>query len=311
VASMDVLDQQAVSAVGPAEQAITRVTGLTYAAMGIYFAMLARYGLRGVFSGKPWRLIVVFAAMVVESFSGFRSFVILFSMVFAVLFYLERMHHTRLLPFFVIGGLAGGTLLVAFANQLPFSAQRSLAFLPINIDPAVRLSATSSTGWRVQMWMDVLPEVPKHLILGKGYGFSGREMTMLHDAGNEGGGGARLAGDYHNGPLSVIMPFGLFGVFGFLWFMWAGLRAVYQNYQFGDPAYRRANTFLFAYFLVKIIFFFTVFGSLAGDLYALVGLVGLSISLNGGVAKPAVVPQPKVVFNRFRLHPSARRPLGA
>jgi hypothetical protein len=28
------------------------------------------------------------------------------------------------------------------------------------------------------------------------------------------------------------------------------------------------------------------------------------------VAKPVVVTQPKIVFNRFRLHPSARRPVG-
>ena len=42
------------------------------------------------------------------------------------------------------------------------------------------------------------------------------------------------------------------------------------------------------------------------------GLLGLSISLNGGVAKPIVVAaQPKVAFNRFKLHPSVRRPAGA
>ncbi len=86
---------------------------------------------------------------------------------------------------------------------------------------------------------------------------------------------------------------------------------VYQNYQFGDPALHHTNTFLFAYFVVKVVFFFAVFGSLYSDLPVFLGLLGLSISLNGGVAKPVVVPQPKIVFNRFKLHPSARRPAGA
>ena len=85
--------------------------------------------------------------------------------------------------------------------------------------------------------------------------------------------------------------------------MAAGIRVVYQNYQFGDPAYHHINTFLFAYFVVKVISFFAVFGSLHSDLPLFLGMLGLSISLNGGVAKPVVVPQPKMVFNRFRFHP--------
>jgi hypothetical protein len=122
--------------------------------------------------------------------------------------------------------------------------------------------------------------------------------------------GTMLAGDYHNGPLSVIIPFGLFGTVAFFWFLWAGFRVTYQNYQFGDPAYRRVNTFLFAFYVVRVVFFLTVFGALVADLVMFAGLVGLSISLNGGVAKPAVVPQSKVVFDRFKLHPTAHRPVG-
>ena len=66
---------------------------------------------------------------------------------------------------------------------------------------------------------------------------------------------------------------------------------------------------MFAFFFVKAIFFFSIFGALVSDLVMFAGLVGLSVSLNGGVAKPAIVPQPKTVFNRFKLHPSARRPV--
>ena len=98
-----------------------------------------------------------------------------------------------------------------------------------------------------------------------------------------------MVGDYHNGPLSVILPFGIFGAIAFVWLLIAGLRVVYRNYRFGDPAYHHFNTFLFAYFAVKVVIFFVIFGSLHSDLPQFLGLLGLSISLNGGVAKPEAV----------------------
>jgi hypothetical protein len=161
------------------------------------------------------------------------------------------------------------------------------------------------------MWKDVLPQVPQYLILGKGYGFSGREMAFIQATrrGDSGMEGAELAGDYHSGPLSLIIPFGVFGVIGFVWFLAAGFRVLYHNYQFGDPDCRHLNAFLLAYFCIKVVFFFVIFGGFASEMMEFTGLVGLSVSLNGGVAKPVVVPQPKVVFNRFKLHPSVRRPL--
>jgi hypothetical protein len=304
------LAQQGVSVAGP-----VRITGLGFFSLGLFAVMLARYGIRGVFfePAKLWRAIAFVFIVLSGLAGGFRSTVILCAMTFAVLFYVERLHHTRMLPAMIIAALLGGTLVVAFANRLPFAMQRSLAFLPVDIDPLARMNAATSTAWRLQMWKDLLPQVPQYLILGKGYGFSAMEMAMLQDnpRGSETGlEGTVMAGDYHNGGLSVIIPFGILGMVGFLWFLWAGLRVLYQNYKFGDPAYPHANAFLFAYFAVKIIFFFTIFGGLTADLVTFTGLVGLSVSLNGGVAKPAVIPVPKIVFNRFRLHPSVRRPVG-
>lgn len=97
-----------------------------------------------------------------------------------------------------------------------------------------------------------------------------------------------LVGDYHSGPLSVILPFGIFGSIAFVWLLLAAGRVIYQNYKFGDPAFHNINIFLFAYFVVKAIFFFIIFGSLHSDLPLFLGLLGLSISLNGGVVKPGV-----------------------
>jgi len=120
-----------------------------------------------------------------------------------------------------------------------------------------------------------------------------------------------MAGDYHNGPLSVIVAFGIFGVIAFVWFMVAALRVLYRNYQFGDSAHHRLNTFLLAYFVARALLFMSVFGSLYSELAFFTGLVGLSISLNGGVAKPVVVPQPVPVLDDADLEPAyARKSMG-
>jgi hypothetical protein len=97
----------------------------------------------------------------------------------------------------------------------------------------------------------------------------------------------------------------------FLWFLVAAIRVMHQNYKFGPSEYRYYNTLLLAYFLAKTIFFFAIFGSLYGDFFMFTGIVGFSISLNGGVAKPATAPQAKIRFHAFKLQPMARRGMGA
>jgi hypothetical protein len=289
---------------------ISRLNGVSFLGIAGFCAVLACYGIRGVLDvAKPWRLAALCLFVLVTLLGGFRSAVILLMMTFALLFFLEGLHRTPLLLPAIFVMVLGGGLVTVFAGQLPLPFQRSLAFVPyIPIDPLVRMDARGSTEWRLQMWQDVVPEIPQYLLVGKGYGFSGTEQYL----GGRGLEGTELVGDYHNGPLSVILPFGLAGAIAFIWLMAAGIRVLYHNYRFGDPAIQHLNTFLFAYFVIKVIFFCAVFGSLHSDLAMFMGMLGLSISINGGVAKPVVVAQePAVVFNRFKLHPSARRPAGA
>ena len=262
-----------------------RFFGLAGLGLAVYSLLLARYGARGILdAAKPWRLGLLCLSVVVSMLGGFRSTTILLVLTFALLFYLEGLHGTRLLVPVVFILLLGGSLVTVFAARLPYPLQRSLAFLPIPLDPIVRLDAEGSTEWRLGIWLDVLPDIPRYLLVGKGYSFSGSDQYQSRSNVES----VEMVGDYHNGPLSVILPFGLFGAIAFVWLLVAAIRAVYHNYQFGDPAYHQINTFLFAYFVAKVIFFFTIFGSLHSDLPMFLGLLGLSISLNGGVAKPVV-----------------------
>ena len=285
VSNVDALAGQ-ISVVGPVGMPV-RVLGMAELGFAVFGVMLARYGVRGVLDlTKPWRLAVFCFFALAALLGGYRSTLIVLLMIFALLFYLEGLHRTRLLLPMIIVFLVGGGLLAAFAGRLPLAVQRTLTVLPfIQLDPVAKMDAEGSTEWRLQLWKDVLPEIPQYLFVGKGYSFSANEQAFAR--GNLEG--FELVGDYHNGPLSVLLPFGIFGAIAFVWLMVAGLRVVYRNYRFGDPAFHQLNGFLFAYFAVKVIFFFAVFGSLHSDLAGFLGLLGLSISLNGGVAKPEVV----------------------
>jgi hypothetical protein len=76
---------------------------------------------------------------------------------------------------------------------------------------------------------------------------------------------------------------------GFIWLLVAGCRVLYRNYKYGDASLKTINAFLLAMFVSRIIMFFAIFGALNSDMLMFCGLLGLSVSLNGGVARPTEV----------------------
>jgi hypothetical protein len=153
----------------------------------------------------------------------------------------------------------------------------------------------------------VVPTIPQYLLVGKGYSIDARE---LEDAAifaefnrDDPGRGSTVASDFHSGPLSLIIPLGIFGTIGFLWFLVAAFRVLRNNYRYGDAEYKGLNTFLLAYFIVRVIFYFVIFGSFHSELTLFTGLIGLSVSLNGGMRRPAPskAPAPNPAYLPFRL----------
>jgi hypothetical protein len=165
--------------------------------------------------------------------------------------------------------------------------------------------AKGSSEWRVNMWKALLPQVPSHLLLGKGYAISMEDFqfmgqTAFH-AMDESQQGLALSSDFHNGPLSVVIPFGIWGVIVFLWFMFASLRVMYCNFRYGDESFRKINTFLWACSIYHSFGFLFIYGALNSDMLVFVSTIGFSIALNGGVCRPA--PQP-VQSRQPMVHPS-------
>lgn len=280
-----------------ADVRLGRLPGVTAAAMAAFYYILARYGIRGVLQvTKPWRWLLLLLSVGLSLLGGFRSAVIIFALICAVQFYFEGLFRSRLVVPLILAVVLAGTLLTAFATRLPLSVQRSLSVLPIEIDTAARLNADASVEWRLQMWKLLLPQVRQYFFLGKGYALDPTDLYFATESIRRGLAddyeGAVVAGDYHNGPLSVIIPFGIFGLLAFIWFLAAGIRLLYQNYRFGDPALSKINTFLLSYFVARSIFYFVGFGALHSDMPMFLGALGFSVALNGGIRRQerSVVP---------------------
>jgi hypothetical protein len=298
-----------------AEEQVTRLNGALYASLGIFSFMLARYGIRGIFlSRKPWRWVILILAVVYGLLGGFRSLLMIFAVLFMIQLFLEDLHRTRLMAIILFGSIIAALALIPLAEHLPVGIQRTLSFLPYKVSTEAKLDAQASLDWRLDMWNALLPQIPEYLLLGKGYNINpldyefvmGPEASIQSSAEND---PLALAEDFHNGPISVLIPFGIWGAIAFLWFIAAGIWVVYHNYRYGDPTLKTINSLLLAAFVTRVIMFFFVGGDLSTDMLTLCGYLGLSVSFNGGVARrvhasrPAPQPRETRSFNRISPTP--------
>jgi hypothetical protein len=289
---------------------LQRFVGVTFLSQAICWFMMLRFGIRGILDWhRPWRFITFAVMLALGLLGGFRSYLILFGVVSLLQFYFEGLFRSRFFVWFSLAGVLGGTLLFSFADQLPSAMQRSLSFLPVQIDPAIRRDAAGTLDWRVEMWRVVLPTVPRYLLLGKGYNFDGTDY-YLTAMGAERGivrsyDAAMISSDYHQGVLTLIIPFGIWGVLAFSAFCVASLRVLYRNYRYSPPEFRLINTFLLSYFIGRLFFYLIFYGEFDLDLMLFTGLIGMSLSLNGGVRQEAaeLLPAPVESTEHWRLQP--------
>jgi hypothetical protein len=310
---------QSLNATDAVELGVTRLSGIGNAALGGYFWLMARYGIRGVFlAGRLWRLFLFAVFAVCIAGDGYRTVLFLFMASFILMFFMEGLHRTQLLMVFGLAGILMCVAVIPLADKLPFTFQRALAFLPLKLDDEAVLSADASTDWRLAMWSALLPQVPPHLLLGKGFAITTEDYNEAMTGGSMAAtaahldasqGGLALASDFHNGMLSVILPFGIWGVLATFWFFGAGLKVLYRNWKYGDPALRLANAILFILFFIEAAEFASCFAglSLASELQNFIGYLGLGIALNNGVCAPAAKTVPVQKTNPpSRIYPHLR-----
>lgn len=273
---------------------LVRFSGFAFASQWLFSWMLARYGVRGLMDvSKLWRVLLMVGIIILGVLGGFRSVLIFFALLFLIQFYLEGLLRSRyafmLLAIFVLVF----SIVIPFSSKMPLAVQRTLSILPVEIDPSVRMDAEFSTEWRLKMWSALVPEIQTYLFLGKGYSLNENDLYLVQEAQKRGLAQsfdvALLAGDYHSGPLSLLISFGILGLLAFIFFGVVAIRVLYRNYRYSEPALQKINTFLFAIFTTRFILFWAVYGALATDLPILAGLIGFSVAINGGTAKKAVL----------------------
>jgi hypothetical protein len=166
--------------------------------------------------------------------------------------------------------------------------------LPLKWDAAPVMDAQGTSEWRFKIWRDTWPKVPQYLLLGKGYSLSQEDFDMIQggtfasmgashlDASNE---ALAISSDFHNGPLSTLIPFGLWGGIGMIWLMGATFFVTYRNFKYGEETLKNFNTFMFVTCIGSIIGFFFIFGAFQDDVGTYARMAGFSLAINGGLAK--------------------------
>ena len=109
------------------EESTARFAGVSGMSAAIFSYMLARHGIRGIFlAGRPWRMVFFMLFSTLVLFGGFRSMLLGCALLFAILFYLEGLHRTKLLPILVFAGMVAAMSLSAHgepaAQHLPTCA---------------------------------------------------------------------------------------------------------------------------------------------------------------------------------------------
>ncbi len=276
---------------GPGSLGMVRYGGLSQAAVALCMMMQLSFGIRGLLDfSRPWRFGFYLFLVVLSLFGGFRSILAFIVLAFVVQFIFEGLTFTRYSIGIVAAGVLSLMLVLPFAGLLPKSFQRALCVIPFaDVDPAVRVNAEDSTEWRINMWKMVLPEVRAHLWVGKGYAINPMDLHLANESVRRGFmqtfEPAMLAGEYHSGPLSILIPFGIPGFILMIWFVAGIWLYLWRAVKHGRKELRPVNIFLISYITSKALFFILVYGSFSQDLQVFAGLGGLAVAMNGGLGR--------------------------
>jgi O-antigen ligase len=300
--------QQAAADFSPALVGIKRYSGFGPASIGLFSYCLLRWGVKGSLRiDKPWRLACLLAALFLGLLAGFRSTILICILVGLVQFFAEGLHRTKFLAGLVAVGAAGWIAIAGFASSLPLPVQRALSFLPIKVDAAASADAKASLEWRTDMWRVVIREIPKHLWFGKGYAIDPTDLFLAEESLRRGFimpyETSMIAGDYHNGPLSIIVSLGIIGSIGVILFLATSVRVLWRNMRYGDADIQNINTFLFSLFIGRLLFFLGLYGAFENEIWFFAATVGISLSINGGLKSA----RPKPRLPAFKAKPARER----
>jgi hypothetical protein len=244
---------------------VTRWAYMQYPAIWMGVLAIILYDRR--FSFSPAVILVSLMSFLMMGLSGHRTVVVLLGV--TVLVYVIIRRRTVRLPQFLklMGALSVITVAIyLFADHLPLAFQRAVTWLPgIEVSYAADADALATTKWRIELWRQLIPLVPQHLLVGRGMAFSAQEANAA----------AALISDrstqhitfiavhlYHNGPLWFLIDLGLVGFMSGLVFMIGGI--VHYGRQMRrlpeGSLWKTTYIVFYSFFVGYCVFFMAVIG---------------------------------------------------
>jgi hypothetical protein len=267
----------------------TRITQL--AAFGSILGLIASSFWRPLAAlnpRRPYRIVIVLAAVVFTLLGGFRGNAALLFTHFSLGSILRR----KFLDVFVVtiaGALLLGAFLVAVPTaKLPYSVQRILTILPgVQVQSQIAQDAENSSELRFEMWKLVLTtdRYISNKLLGDGFQFSAselaaREARMFGDYRMTGGMTTEenflATGSYHGFHAETIRFTGVIGLI-------AATAALIVFAVFAHRCIKRyrgerewgAVLFICMPFLIHPLWYWLIFGAYKTDFATLIALAGM------------------------------------
>ena len=267
---------------------VVRLSGVAFACMAMIHYMLARYGINGIINTwKFWRILTFAGVIVLSMMGGYRAVLIVIALIMIFQFFYEGLHRTAALPIYACIFFIVSVLTIANIQRMPLAVQRSLSFLPVEVDSVAANDASGTLEWRLEIWRNVIKEVPDYFWYGKGFSYKGVDYQLTFEAVKKGIYAAYehvlIDGAYHHGLLTIIIPLGIWGIIGFFWLGINGLKLIRYNYVNSPPDLKSINTLVLSYFSAHLLFYCTLYGQFHLDIATFTSLIGFSMALNRSV----------------------------
>lgn len=209
----------------------------------IYYALTSSFKQQALQKKMLLLAVAIFAVLI----SGFRSTLVA-SLITIVLWTVIKSKNkfTTVIGFGACLMLFWG-LAFLLVDQLPENMQRTVSFLPgVKIHGAMAGDAQASVNWRLEVWSYAFTRIPEYLLVGRGFVQNVSAAAWMQASYYVTPEFAWMMSNYHNGPLSIILTFGLFGTITFFGFFLFSVRQ-------GIVALRRYRRHqnLYAYTLVQ------------------------------------------------------------